>query len=159
MKKKMIPWHRQSLQRDAEWNEHPFDTLWREFNELFDANRSSPRTGVRRAASAGWEWSETDDEIRVKAELPGVHKKGLQVTVEENVLTIRGEFKEEKETRKRSCHVSEMSCGGYYRTVPLPAEVDAAKARARFKHGVFTLDLPKAERGKSARKRISVSSV
>jgi HSP20 family protein len=154
----MIPWQEHSLRQDAQWNEHPFDTLLREVNELFDAYRGSPRNRLRRAASAGWELSETADEIRVKAELPGVDKKGLQVTVEENVLTIHGEYKKEKETKKRNYHVSEMNYGGYHRTVPLPAEVDAAKARARFKHGVLTLDLPKTERGKSTGKRIPASA-
>ena len=82
----------------------------------------------------------------------------IHVAIEEDVLTIRGERKEQKETKKRNFHVSEMSYGGYSRAISLPAEVDAAQAKAKFKRGVLTLDLPKTERAKAARKRIPVRS-
>lgn len=74
-----------------------------------------------------------------------------------NKLIARHRNNEQKETKKRNYHVSEMSYGGYRRTIPLPAEVDAGKAKARFKRGVLTLNMPKTERAKAARKRIPVS--
>lgn len=156
MKDKLVPWRKRSVQQNPDWGANPFDTLLREVNDLFDTYRDNCGAGLRRVASAGWELSETDDEIRVKAELPGMDKKDVHVSVDGDVLTIRGEHKEEKETKKRSYHVSEMSCGGYSRSIPLPAEVDATQAEAKFKHGVLTLNLPKTERGKAATKRIKV---
>jgi len=157
MKDKLVPWRKGAVQRNPEWGGNPFDTLLREVNDLLDTYRGNHGAGLRRVASAGWELSETDDEVRVKAELPGMDKKDIHVSVDEGLLTIRGEHKEEKETKKRNYHVSEMSYGGYSRSIPLPAEVDATKAKAKFKHGVLTLHIPKTERGKAATKHIAVS--
>jgi HSP20 family protein len=157
MKDTLVPWKQRSVEREPEWSEHPFDNLIREVNELFDIYRGSHRYGFRKAGSAGWELSETEDEIRVRAELPGVEEKDIHVTIDEELLTIRGEHREQKETKKRNYHVSEMSYGGYSRTIPLPAEVDAEKVKAKFKRGVLTLNLPKTEQARARRRRIPVS--
>lgn len=153
MQDKLVPWRKRSLR-----SEQPFNRLFREVEELCDIYRGNLRRDARRAASVGWELSETDDEIRVKAELPGMDEKDIHVTVEGDVLTIRAERKEERETKKRNYHVSEMSYGGYSRTIPLPAEVDASQARAKFKRGVLTLNCPKTEQGKATHRRIPVSA-
>jgi len=110
------------------------------------------------AGSAGFEVSETDDEIRVKAELPGMDEKDIAVELEENMLVIRGERKAEKETKNRNYHVSEMSYGGYHRSIPLPARIDRDKAKAKFKRGVLTLTLPKTEKARAERRRIPISA-
>lgn len=159
MKDQLIPWKKQALRQEYRKGDDPFDRLHREINGLFDSYfRGVGPFGRRVAGTAGFELSETDDEIRVKAELPGMDEKEIQVSVEEDeMLTIRGERREERETKKRNYHVSEISYGGYSRTVPLPAPVDAAKAKAKFKHGVLTLTLPKTEQAREARKRIPVT--
>jgi HSP20 family protein len=146
------------MRYDAEWREHPFDMLHREINDLFNTYFGGDRHGRSVAGGAGFERSETDEEIRVKAELPGMDKKDIQITLEENALGIRGERKEEKETGKRNYHVSEMSYGGYYRMIPLPAQIDCEKAEAKFKRGVLTLKLPKTDSARTERKRIPVSA-
>lgn len=153
MKNMLIPRRRRNGLMRAERDEHPFDLLHREINELFDARFGG--SGWRDFPS-GFEVSETDDEIQVKAELPGMDEKDIDIKLDGDVLTIRGERKQEKETKKRNYHVSEMSYGGYSRTIPLPAEVDATKAKAKFKRGVLTLNLPKTEQAKAARKRIPI---
>ncbi len=152
MKEKWMPWKRR-----AEKDENPFGLLRREVDELFDTYLGFGRPGRRPDRDGGFEVSETDDEIRVRAELPGMDEKDIEVALEDGMLTIRGERKREKETRKRNYHVSEMSYGSYGRTIPLPAEVDKEKVEARFKRGVLTLTLPKTERAKADRKRIPVS--
>ncbi len=159
MKDKLIPWKRKGELPRRWQTEDPFDVLHREINELFDGYyQGFGGLGRRMAGSAGFELSETYDEIRVKVELPGMDEKDIAVELEEDMLVIRGERKEEKETQKRNYHVSEMSYGGYYRTIPLPAKVDREKAKAKFKRGVLTLALPKMEAAKVQCKRIPVSS-
>lgn len=159
MKNKLIPWKKRDLQHEPQWDKHPFDMLHREVNELFDNFfRGSGQLADSFGSASGFELSETDDEIRVKAELPGLDEKDIQISVQENVLSITGEHREEKNNKKRKVHVSEMRYGRYSRTVPLPAEVDVAKAKAKFKRGVLTLDLPKTEPAKAMRRRIPVNA-
>jgi HSP20 family protein len=153
MKDKLIPWKKTNAFPQRWRNEDPFEVLHREINDLFELYYHGG-LGRRTAGSPGFELSETDAEIRVKVELPGVDEKDIAVELEEETLVIRGERKEEKETKKRNYHVSEMSYGGYYQSIPLPAKVDYGKAKAKFKRGVLTLTLPKTQ---AARKRIPVS--
>ena len=158
MRDQWIPWGKRSIRQGSEWDEDPFDLLHREINDLFDTYfRGSTRFGRSQAATTGIELSETDDEIRVKAELPGMDEKDIQLTLEEGMLCIRCERREETEKKKRNYHVSEMSYGNYGRSIPLPAQVDIAKAAAKFKRGVLTLTLPKTKDAKAERKRIPVS--
>ncbi len=159
MKDKLMPWRKRSELPERWRSADPFDVLHREINELFDGYyRGFGGLGRRMAGSAGFELSETDEEIRVKAELPGMDEKDIAVELEEDMLVIRGERKEEKETKKRNYHVSEMSYGGYHRSVPLPARIDREKAKAKFKRGVLTLTLPKTEEARAEHRRIPIST-
>jgi len=158
MKDKLMPWRKHEALPDDRWNKDPFDVLHREINELFEGFYRGFGEHRRTAGAAGFELSETDDEIRIKAELPGMDEEDITVEIEEDMLVIRGERKREKETKKRNYHVSEMSYGVYRRTVPLPADVDREKARAGFKRGVLTLTLPKTGQSRAGRKRIRVSA-
>lgn len=156
MKNKLIPWKKGEVRHEPQWEDQPFRMLHQEVNGLFENLLRGPGRLERRPAKTGLEVSETDDEIRVKAELPGMDEKDIQVSVQENALIIRGEHREETEEKKRRYHVSEMHYGSFSRTIPLPAEVDAAKAQARFKRGVLTLTLPKTEQAKAASRQIPV---
>jgi len=88
--------------------------------------------------------SETKDAVVVKAELPGVDQKDIAVSLQENVLTIKGEKEEEKEEKDKRYHRVERSYGAFSRVMRLPAPVDGSKATAEFKDGVVTILLPKA---------------
>lgn len=156
MKNKLVPWKKREVRHEPQWDDHPFHMLHQEINDRFEHLLHGPGRLQRRPGNPGLEVSETDAEIRVKAELPGMDEKDIQVSVQENMLTIRGEHREEKEEKKRRYHVSEMHYGSYSRTIPLPSEVDAGKARARFKRGVLTLTLPKTEEAKTATRQIPV---
>jgi HSP20 family protein len=91
---------------------------------------------------------ERDDEVVVKAELPGVDKKDLDVSVTENSVTIKGTTSHEEKEEKGDYYRCEISRGAYARTVALPSYVDADKAKANFKDGVLELKLPKVEKSK-----------
>ncbi|HEC21863.1 MAG TPA: Hsp20/alpha crystallin family protein [Chloroflexi bacterium] len=88
---------------------------------------------------------ETDDALVVKAVLPGVNPDDIEINVTGDVLTIRGEIKEEEETEKRNYHYRERRFGSFSRSVALPVPVEADKAEAEFEHGILTLTLPKVE--------------
>ena len=91
---------------------------------------------------------ERDDEVVIKAELPGVDKKDLDVSVTENSVTIKGTTSHEEKEEKGDYYRCEISRGAYARTVALPSYVDADKAKASFKDGVLELKLPKVEKSK-----------
>lgn len=86
---------------------------------------------------------ETDKEIVVRIEVPGMEKKDFEISIEDNMLSLRGEKRFERETTDSRYHVMERAYGVFQRTLPLPAEVDADKAGADYKNGVLTIRLPK----------------
>ena len=100
--------------------------------------------------------SETDDEFLVKASLPGINPDDLEITYDSNVLTIKGETREEKEVEERRYHMRERRYGSFSRSVTLPATVDADHIEASYEAGVLTLHLPKVEEAKP--KRIQIVS-
>lgn len=88
---------------------------------------------------------QTDDDVVVKATLPGVEAKNLSITVTGDVLTIRGEVKSDREVDRTEYHLRERRHGSFSRSLPLPTSVKADKADAQFENGILTLTLPKAE--------------
>jgi HSP20 family protein len=92
-----------------------------------------------------------DDEIVLRADLPGLDEKDVEVQVQDHTLTIQGERKEEKEEKKQDYYYSERSYGAFARTLPLPAAVEADKVKAIFKRGVLEVHLPKAKESKGKR--------
>jgi len=92
--------------------------------------------------------SETEDEFVVRASLPGVKPDDVQITVQGDTLTIRGESKEEEERKGQHWHSRERRFGRFQRSVFLSAPVKADGAQAQYEHGVLTLTLPKAEEAK-----------
>ena len=102
---------------------------------------------------------ETDDEIEVTADLPGMDEKDVEVTLHEDVLSIRGERKEEQqEKKKKNYRRTECSYGAFERVFSLPREVDHEHAKARFKKGVLTVTLPRTQKANLRQKHIEVSS-
>ena len=89
-----------------------------------------------------------DDEIIVKAEVPGVDKKNLDISVTDNTVSIKGSTSHEEKEEKDDYYHCEISRGSFSRVLPLPAEVEADKASSKFKDGVLELTLPKAKKTK-----------
>ena len=85
---------------------------------------------------------EKDKEYEITAELPGLDEKNIEVKLSDDVLTIKGEKKEEKEEKQKDYYLSERRYGSFQRSFRLPDGVDAEKIEARFKNGVLTLSLP-----------------
>jgi HSP20 family protein len=101
---------------------------------------------------------ETDKEITVTAELAGLDQKDVELTLNDDVLTIRGEKKEESEHKDAKSFHKECSYGSFVRTIQLPAEVDQGKVKAEFKKGVLKIQLPKLETQTAKAKKIDIQS-
>jgi HSP20 family protein len=92
--------------------------------------------------------TETEGEYLIKAEIPDVRKEDVKVTLEDGVLTIQGQRKQEKEEKGTKYHRIERSYGSFARTFSLPDVIEADKVKAEFKDGVLNLHLPKSEKAK-----------
>jgi len=133
-----------------------FFNLREEINRMFDDFLG--RRPAREVEHATWypavDISETENEIILRAEIPGVKKDDIHVSVENNTLTFSGEKKIETEEKNREYHRAECCYGRFTRSFTLPATVDADKVKATYKEGVLTLALPKVEAAKP--KRIAI---
>jgi HSP20 family protein len=96
------------------------------------------------------------NEVVIRAEIPGVKKENVDLTITKDSLTIKGETKKEEETKGKDFYCSECSYGSFLRTLPLPAEIDTGKAKAVFKNGVLTVTLPKHEAAKTKEVKVKV---
>jgi HSP20 family protein len=130
-------------------------TLSEALDRLFDEAFIMPRNGGMMTMPS-IDMVENDDNVVVKAEIPGFNPENVDVRVEGNVLSLRGEYKQESEKQEGQYHVRERRMSSFNRTIPLPAEVNADKATAEFENGVLTLTLPKHETAKP--KRISIAA-
>jgi HSP20 family protein len=107
---------------------------------------------------AGWpsvEVSETDKDIRVSAELPGLEEKDVEVLMSDGVLTIRGEKRSEVEDKSRA--FSERTYGRFERRIPLGWEVEEDKVNASFRNGVLTVTMPKSAKAAAKARRIAIN--
>ena len=158
----LIPWARSSMSAPTRYGEgaDPFVTLRRVMDRLFDdafRGFGVPSLGLGRAGNwPSLEVSETDKEVRVMAELPGLEEKDVEVLLGDGTLTLRGEKKSETEDKDR--HFSEHYYGRFERRVALPSEVDEDKIQASFKNGVLTVTMPKSAKAQERVKRIPVNA-
>jgi HSP20 family protein len=139
----------------------PFGNFRREMDRLFDSfgrDFGWPATSRGGAMAPSIDVSETDNEVRIEAELPGVDQEDVEVVVTDNVLTIKGEKKSAKEEKKKDYHLVERSYGGFARSISLPFAAEADKAKASFKNGVLTITLPKPPEVKAKAKKIAVQT-
>lgn len=133
------------------------DRMNRLFNDIFA--RDVP---LRQGTGSLSRWApavdvyETEDNVVLKAELPGVDPKDLEVRLEENTLFFKGERKLEKDVKEENYHRIERCYGSFARSFTLPASVDTDKASAEYKDGMLTLTMPKREEAK--RKTIKIQT-
>ena len=130
----------------------------REFDDLIERFFGSERLDwfSGRVFSPAVDVTETENEVLVKAELPGMDQKDIEVSLVGDVLTIKGEKKEEKEEKGENVHRIERSYGSFSRSFSLPCEVKSEAVEAKFKDGVLSLKLPKAEISKKKSIKIDV---
>ena len=159
----LLPWGRsrgtQALTPYREEGRDPFLAFHREFDRLFDDffgsfdNRLPAMGGGR--AKGTWpsvEVSDTENEIKVTAEAPGLDEKDIEVLLDNGVLTLRGE----KTSENNGAQFSERFYGHFERRVPLGVEVDEDKVEAEFRNGVLTVTLPKSADAQAQVKRIEI---
>ena len=131
--------------------------LQNEINDLFNVDRFPGTAGLfDRSFSPALDVTESEDAFTVRAELPGLSEKDIDVSIASNVLTLRGEKKEDKERKDGKVYRRETWSGSFQRTLSLPLSVDAGNAKADLKDGVLTLVLPKREEAKP--KQITVKT-
>ena len=143
-------------------------TRWDPFRDLGLLQERMNRV-FEDAAVRGWKndepsattsWSpavdiyETDNEIMVQAELPGVDRKDIALQLENNVLTLKGDRRFEKETNQENYHRIERSYGGFSRAFTIPTIVDEERIRADYRDGILKIALPKKEQSKARQIRI-----
>ena len=159
----LIPWSRHENRlpipgsASSSRDEHPILSLHREVNRLFD--EAFGMSGAPSLGGLSWpkvELGETEREIRVIAELPGLDQKDVDVTVEDGLLTLRGEKRSELDDRERG--YTERSYGRFERRIGLPKGIDRDHASATFRNGVLTVTLPRTEAANENVRRIPVAA-
>jgi len=134
----LIPWREF---KEVDYFRNEIDRL---FDRFFDW-----RPSIFRSEDSRWvpsvDISETSKDVIIKAEVPGMEPKDIQVSISGNVLTIQGEKKDEKEEKAENVHRVERTYGSFYRSIQLPAEVEPDKADAKYKNGILKLKLPKTK--------------
>lgn len=122
--------------------------LRREMDRLWDDFFGPGRLGLR-PLEAEWapavDVAETADKVVVKAEVPGMEPKDIDITLAGEILSIKGEKKSEREEKKENYHLEERSYGSFSRSLRLPAAVDAEKIEAKYDKGVLTVTCPRKE--------------
>ena len=159
----ILPWNRKKdeieIQKDTE--QDSFLALQDEMDSLFDEFFNQP-FGLLRRPSKGFEMmskfspkvdvSETAKAINIEADLPGMEAEDIELELHNDRITIKGEKKTEKEKKDKQFYRVERSYGSFHRNIPLPNEINMEKAKANFKNGVLSVELPKAKSTQSRRK-------
>jgi HSP20 family protein len=156
----LIPWRRERAPVRRE-EQDSFLSFRQDMDRMFDRFFES-------SALAPWgeEWSgfapsvdvvETDEEVKVTAELPGLDAEDVDVTLSHNTLTLKGEKHQEHEEEGEGYYRSERSYGSFQRSIPLPSTVETDKAEASFSKGVLTITFPKTA-AETDKKKITVKT-
>lgn len=137
-----------------------FAKLQSEFDRAFqEMGLSHPQSLGTKELAPSCEITEDKSNFVIKFDIPGVHKENVKVELDNRLLTVTAERREEKRTEDKAgeskTHFSEISYGSFSRSFTLPTQVDEAKVEAKFDHGVLTVTLPKSEA--SQPKKISVN--
>ena len=141
------------------WRPFEFDRIRREMDRLWDSfleGRPVRRVEEDKEWLPSVDVSETKNDLVVKAELPGMDPKVIDISLNNGILTIKGEKKQEKEEKDENYHFIERSYGSFTRSVRLPREVQSNKIVASFKNGVLRVTLPKSEEAKKKEIKIKV---
>ncbi|MDO3378296.1 Hsp20/alpha crystallin family protein [Geoalkalibacter halelectricus] len=163
--RELMPWRKKDLSPARRDEESPLWSLRRDLNEIFERfSRSFGGGGELMEREDLWgglfpavDVAETDKEVLVTAELPGLDEKDIDVSLSGGYLSIRGEKKAEKENKEEQYYRKESYYGSFQRTIPLPAEVVEDQVEATYKKGMLKVKLPKSPAAQKERKKISIS--
>lgn len=158
----LVPFWKKTLPIRRDDFEKPFFLFRREFNRLFDKFFCDVEFGTAENRFVTFNPSvnvvDSENEIKISAEVPGMDEKDIDVSINRDTLIIRGEKKEEQEDKGKNYYRMERYYGSFSRSIPLPVEVDKDKAKAELKKGILTITLPKTQKAISETKRIAVQS-
>lgn len=161
----LIPWKwgKQNLDVRREDNDDPFRKLQKRMNRLFDDFWSDFEVSPYADGSSGMmkfapkiDLQDKENEVVLRAELPGMSQDDIEVKLHDGHLAIKGEKKEESSTDKDGMQYTERTYGSFYRSIPLPYEINENEVIAEFKNGVLTVNMPKSKAGKEGARRISI---
>jgi HSP20 family protein len=124
------------------------EAMDRLFDDAFTHPFSVMRNGGSNWTSPAIDMYHTDNEVVVKAALPRIKADEVQINVEDDILTIKGEMKQQEEKKDQAWHIREQRWGAIERSITLPSVVMADKAKADFENGILTITLPKSEKAK-----------
>lgn len=136
-------------------------SIYNRMDRIFD-DFFGGRPAFLRPDTGDWNWSppvdisESDNHVEIRAEVPGLSQDDVSVSVTENVLTLKGEKKQESEVKDETVHRVERAYGRFHRSFTLPKSLQTDGAKASFKDGVLTLSIPKVEQPKPKEIQISV---
>lgn len=130
----------------------------RMFGEFFETPRRARLVGRagRGASVPNLELIDRKGEMVLRAELPGIKKEDVDITIHDEAITIKGEFKQDQTVKEEDYYFSERRYGSFERTVPLPVDVNTEKAKATVKDGVLEVVLPKKEEAKPKEIKVEV---
>jgi HSP20 family protein len=161
----LTPWRRSTLPAyDTSFLslQQTMNDLFQDFARSFDVlpfeNAPQPAAPMRASFIPRLDMYETDDEIRLSVELPGMKEKDIDVQLNDNTLVIKGEKAWKKEEREGNTVRSERTYGTFQRLLPLPCEVDPDKVEAWYKEGVLNLKLYKTDAGRRSMRKIKVKT-
>ncbi len=160
----LIPRSRSSRNLIKRDSSNLFDLFNRDVSDLFGSvfkdfeNFSVSQTGKRTEFAPRVNISEDDKAVHVSAELPGMEDKDIEVTLKDQVLTIKGEKKTEVEEKEKSYHRVERRFGSFQRSIRVPDEIQEDQIKASFKNGLLDVVLPKSEKAQEKARRIEVKA-
>ena len=162
--KDLITWNRKKQPQIQPELKHPVATLHREVDRLFEdffrGFDRFPTLPFREEQLAEFtpkiDVSENDKEVEVAVEVPGMDQNDIEVNLKDDVLTIKGEKKQEKEEKGKEFYHVERIYGSFYRSLQIPCEVKQDQVKAVFKKGVLKINLPKSEKARENVRKIDV---
>jgi len=154
----------EQVERTDDWSWDPFsemENLQKEMSNLFGSTLSGAPTADMTLLSGQWappiNVYDSKDNLMVRVDIPGIDKDDVDISIQDNTLTIKGEKKRSSDVKEENCYRSERSLGNFNRVLSLPTEVDTSKANAHFNNGVLELILPKKEEVKPKQIKIDVN--
>jgi len=160
----LVPWKGKRQDRDADdafGLAAPVAQMRNEMDRLFErflGGSPFDWAGSMEAGLPALDVSETDDQVVVRAELPGIDPKELDVSVTGDLLTVSGEKKSQTEQKRENFYLSERRFGSFQRSVRLPSHVDREAVSANYANGVLTIKLKKQESAKAKKVKINVAA-
>ncbi len=121
-------------------------TLREAMDRLFDDAFTRPINMGAVSALPAIDMYQTDEEVVVKASLPGLEKDEVEITLTDNILSLKGSFENKVQKKGTSYHIQEQRYGAFERSIRLPTDVEIDKSKALFENGILTISLPKAEK-------------